>query len=168
MPRPLKVVIPPARVGALSRAYAAVATTRFAKAISRHVNWKLDPWLLRVSGGRFATTLMFRCALLETQGAHTGLVRRNPVIYFHDGNRVTIFASNAGSPVDPDWFHNLHANPLVTFAGFPMQANVVTGENELERLTEMGDRVFPAFRTYREQAARTGRTVPIVQLSQGN
>lgn len=161
----LRVVRPPDRAGLLRRAYATLATTRAAKATSRRVNWKLDPWLLRVSGGRLATTLMFPCAVLETEGARSGLVRRNAIIYFHDGDRVTIFASNAGSPDDPSWFHNLRANPLATLGGVAMRADIVFDPAEQARLNEMGDRVFPGFRTYRKQAARCGREVAVVQLS---
>ena len=46
-----------------------------------------------------------------------------------------------------------------------MQADIVKDAGEQERLSQLGDRVFPAFETYRKQAARTGREVPIVQLS---
>jgi hypothetical protein len=83
------------------------------------VNWKLDPLLLRISNGRIATTLVFPTALLETRGAKSGLPRRNAIIYFHDGNRVTIVASNAGATRHPAWYHNLQAHPDVTFGGIP-------------------------------------------------
>ncbi len=161
----LRVVTPPQQASVFRRAYAALAATRLAKVISRHINWKLDPWLLRVSGGRFATTLMFRAAVLETRGARSGLVRRNAIIYFHDEARVTVFGSNAGSAHNPSWVHNLIANPFVTFGGIAMKAHVVTDECEQERLHQQGDLVFPAFKTYRRQAAAAGREVPIIQLA---
>ena len=44
-------------------------------------------------------------------------MRRNVVIYFHDGDRVTIVASKLGLPQHPAWFHNLRADPDVTFGG---------------------------------------------------
>jgi deazaflavin-dependent oxidoreductase (nitroreductase family) len=161
----LKHVDPNRTPGVFARAYAALSATRVAKFISRHVNWKLDPVLLRLTGGRFATTLVFPTALLETTGARTGATRQNAVIYFHDGDRVTIVASNAGSPQDPAWFHNLQANPDVSFGGIAMHANVVTDEIERERLWRLADRVFPAFANYRRDAAETQRSIPIVQLS---
>ena len=40
--------------------------------------------------------LVLPTALLETRGARTGRLRRNGVIYFHDGKRVTIIASKLG------------------------------------------------------------------------
>jgi deazaflavin-dependent oxidoreductase (nitroreductase family) len=151
--------------GWFGRAYSAIAATRSSRFISRHVNWKLDPFLLRVTRGRFATTLVFPTALLETRGARSGLARRNAIIYFHDGDRVTIVASNAGDVRDPAWFHNLRANPDVIFGGEPMHATVVTDHAERDRLWTLADRVFPAFTSYRDNAAKVHRTIPIVQLT---
>ena len=45
-----------------------------------------------------------------------------------------------------------------------MRATVVDDEAERERLWELADRVFPAFATYRRDAARVNRAIPIVQL----
>ena len=46
-----------------------------------------------------------------------------------------------------------------------MKADIVVSAEEQKRLIDLGDRVFPAFETYRKQAPLTGRDVPIVQLS---
>src|SRR6185436_19073459 len=138
--------------------------TAVARFVSRHVSWKLDPLLLRVTRGRLATTLMFPTAVLETTGAKSGARRRNAIIYFHDGDRVTIVASNAGSPRHPSWYHNLRAHPDVVFAGRAMHATIVRDEAERARLWPLADRVFPAFASYRRDAAAVQRTIPIVQL----
>ena len=87
------------------------------------------------------------------------------MIYFHDGERVIIVASNAGAPRHPSWFHNIRSNPPVTLGGVRMLASVVHGEHDERRLTELGDRVFPAFASYRREAAQHGRAVPIVELT---
>jgi deazaflavin-dependent oxidoreductase (nitroreductase family) len=161
----LRHVAPTEPPGPATRAYSAFGATRFARFVSRHVNWKLDPFLLRVSRGRLASTLMIPTALLETRGAKSGARRRNAVIYFHDGDRAVIAASNAGSPQNPAWFHNLRAHPDVTFGGVPMRATVVEDPAEAERLWVLADRVFPAFAAYRHDAAEAHRTIPLVQLT---
>ena len=161
----LRYVDPNRRPGVFVRAYAAFAATRFATFVSRHVNWKLDPWLLRVTRGRLATTLVFPTALLETRGARSGARRRNAIIYFNDGDRVTIAASNAGAARNPAWYHNLCAHPDVTFGGIAMRATVVTDPADRERLWRLADRVFPAFANYRRDAASSNRTIPVVQLT---
>lgn len=151
--------------GLFARAWSALAATRLSRFVSRHVSWKLDPLLLRLTRGRLATTLVFPTALLETTGARSGTPRRNAVIYFHDGDRVTVVASNAGSPRHPSWYHNLRAHPDVVMGGIPMRATVVDDVGERERLWRLADRVFPAFASYRRDAARVNRRIPIVQLA---
>ncbi len=107
---------------------------------------------------------MFPTAVLETTGAKSGARRQNAVIYFHDGDRITMIASNAGSARHPSWYHNLRARRDVTFGGTPMRATVVEDAAERTRLWGLADRVFPAFANYRRAAATVNRTIPIVQL----
>lgn len=133
--------------------------------MSVHVVWKLDPNLMRLTRGRLGMGLVLPTALLETKGARSGAVRRNGVIYFHDGERVTIVASKLGLPEHPAWFHNLQAHPEVTLGGVPMRATVVGDEAERERLWALADRVFAPYADYRREAAKANRTIPIVQLT---
>lgn len=159
-------VDPPVRRGPVFRAYAEVfGTTRPAMWFSRRFLWRIDPMVKRLTGGRAGLAVGLPTALLETRGARTGQVRRNVVIYFHDGDRVTIVASKFGYPDNPSWFYNARAHPEVVFAGAPYRASVVEDEAERARLWELADRVFPPFRTYRDRATRTGRTIPILQLT---
>jgi deazaflavin-dependent oxidoreductase (nitroreductase family) len=164
----LRYVDPSRPLGWFARFYAALAATRLSRLVSRYVSWKLDPLLLRATRGRLATALVFPTAVLETVGAKSGARRRNAVIYFHDRDRVTIVASNAGSPHHPSWYHNLRAHPDVVFGGVAMRATVVSDERERRRLWQLADRVFPAFTSYRRDAARVNRTIPIVQLAPRN
>jgi deazaflavin-dependent oxidoreductase (nitroreductase family) len=114
--------------------------------------------------GRISSTGPVASALLETRGARSGQLRRNSVLYFHDGDRITIIASKRGAPKHPDWYYNLRANPDVHLGGMPFRAEVVEDEAERVRLWQLADRVFPQFATYREWAGRFGRAIPIVQL----
>jgi deazaflavin-dependent oxidoreductase (nitroreductase family) len=133
--------------------------------MSVHIVWKLDPYLMRATRGRLGMGLVMPTALLETRGAKNGALRRNAVIYFHDGERVTIVASKLGLPNHPAWFHNLQADPDVVFGGIPMRAMVVGDEAERKRLWVLADRVFAPYAAYRREAAKANRAIPIVQLS---
>jgi len=164
----VRTVDPTRPPGWFRRFYAMVAATRPALFISRHLNWYVDPWLLQHTRGRLASTLVFPTGVLETRGARTGAVRRNAVIYFHDiegdRERVIVAASNAGAPRHPNWFHNLVADPEVTFGGVPMRASVVD-DADRGRLWVLADNVFPAFARYRRVAAARDRTIPLVALT---
>jgi deazaflavin-dependent oxidoreductase (nitroreductase family) len=165
MPAQLKYVDPNCPRSWFSRLLAALSSTRLGRFISAKVVWKVDPYLLRATRGRVGMGLVLPTALLETRGAKTGAVRRNGVIYFHDDDRVTIIASRAGDERHPAWFHNLRANPDVMFGGVPMRATVVEDQAERQRLWKLADRVFAPYATYRRDAARANRTIPIVQLT---
>src|SRR5215472_11253748 len=122
--RTLRHVDPRAPRGLLYRSYVSLAGSRFARwlattSIWSAIVWKIDPYLLRLTRGRLGTGLLLPTALLQTRGARTGLVRRNAVIYFHDRQRVTIIASQAGRPDNPSWYYNARANPDVLLGGHP-------------------------------------------------
>jgi deazaflavin-dependent oxidoreductase (nitroreductase family) len=161
----LRHVDPRAPRGLLYRAYARFVGTRIAMWLSPRLVWKVDPYLMRLTGGRVGTGLMLPTALLETRGARTGRRRSNGVIYFHDGERVTIIASKLGLPEHPSWFHNARINPDVLLGGRPFRVEVVDDEAARTRLWELADRVFPPYASYRARAARAGRTIPILQLT---
>jgi deazaflavin-dependent oxidoreductase (nitroreductase family) len=160
----LRYVDPYERRGRLYRLVCRLAISRAGLWLSAAVAWKLDPHLLKLSGGRFSSTGPVAAALLETQGARTGRPRRNATLYFHDGERVTIIASKRGAPANPAWYYNLHKHPDVVFGGQPFRAEIVEDEAERERLWDLADRVFPQFADYRDWAGRAGRVIPIVQL----
>ena len=165
MPTRLKYVDPNRRPGLFSRTYAAFSNTRLGRFLSVHVAWKVDPFLMRITRGHLGLDLTIPTALLETRGAKSGALRRNVVIYFHDGERVTIVASKLGFENHPAWFHNLRANPDVTLGGVSMQATIVTDEAERSRLWALADGVFAPYAAYRREAAKVNRAIPIVQLT---
>ena len=161
----LPYVDPQASRGPLYRAYVRFLGTRLAAWLSIHVVWRVDPYVMRLTGGRIGMGLMLPTALLQTRGARSGETRRNGVIYFNDGDDVVIVASKLGAPEHPAWFHNVRANPAVSLGGVPFHAEAVEDQADRARLWALADRVFPPYATYRERAGRTGRTIPIVRLT---
>jgi deazaflavin-dependent oxidoreductase (nitroreductase family) len=132
--------------------------------VSRLVAWRLDPLVLRLTGGRLGFGLLLPTAVLETRGARSGARRRNAVVYFHDGDAVVLVASKGGAPRHPAWFHNARAHPAVRFGDEAFTAAAVDDGAERDRLWSLADRVYPPFATYRARAARTGREIPILRL----
>lgn len=102
--------------------------------------------------------------LLTTIGARSGKRRVNPMMYLPEGERLFVFASKAGAPTNPDWFHNLVANPDVSVEVgtevFEATATVVEGD-ERDRVYAEQARRYPGFADYQE---KTDRTIPVVGL----
>ena len=59
-------------------------------------------------GGDFTGVPM---VIVHHIGARSGIVRHAPLAYLPNGDDVVIFASKGGAPTNPDWYHNLIANP---------------------------------------------------------
>jgi len=102
--------------------------------------------------------------LLTTTGARSGARRTTPLAYLADGDRILIFASKAGAPTHPAWYHNLLAHPEVTVEiggeTRAVRAVVLTGD-ERDRLFAQQARRMPGFAEYQ---ARTSRVIPVVAL----
>ena len=130
----------------------------------RIFGWRLVPRLVRLTGGRLSLIPAVRTALLETKDARNGRPHRRVVIYFHDGERVTIIPSKGGLPEDPFWYENAMAEPNVVFGGQSFRAELVLDEAQQARLWALADRYFPPYAAYRARAGRSGRRIPILQL----
>ncbi|MGH7747471.1 MAG: nitroreductase family deazaflavin-dependent oxidoreductase [Candidatus Dormibacteria bacterium] len=102
--------------------------------------------------------------LLHSTGARSGAERINPVAYQQVGGDLAIFASKAGAPTNPDWYHNLVANPRATVEvgteTFPVTARVADGQ-EREDIWTRQKQVMPGFAGYE---AKAGRKIPVVIL----
>jgi deazaflavin-dependent oxidoreductase (nitroreductase family) len=102
--------------------------------------------------------------LLHHFGARSGTERVNPVAYRRDGDSYVVFASKAGAPTNPDWFHNLQAHPEVDVEvgaeTIPVKARVAEGD-ERDRLWELQKKEYPGFADYE---AKTSRQIPVVVL----
>jgi deazaflavin-dependent oxidoreductase (nitroreductase family) len=113
-------------------------------------------------GGRFEG---FPLLLLHHRGARSGKERVNPLAYRAlEGGALAVFASKGGAPRNPDWYHNVRANPdvRVEVAGRRIRARARVAEGEeRERIWRAQASEVPAFGTYQ---ARTGRTIPVVIL----
>ncbi len=58
--------------------------------------------------------------LLHTTGAKSGKQRIAPLAYFTVDGKMIIIGSKAGADTNPDWVHNLRANPRPTSRSAPM------------------------------------------------
>jgi len=112
-------------------------------------------------GGPFEGAPML---LLHTTGARSGEERVNPMVYLDLDGRRFVFASKAGAPSHPAWYHNLVANPSVSVEvgseTYGANARPLEGE-ERDRIYAEQCRRMPGFAEYQE---KTDRVIPVVEL----
>jgi deazaflavin-dependent oxidoreductase (nitroreductase family) len=103
--------------------------------------------------------------LLHHTGARSGQSRINPLAYQSDQGRYVIFASKAGAPTNPDWYHNLKAHPNVKIEVGTDTIDVVAGEAtgaERDRLFRTQAERIPQFADYEQ---KTERVIPVIVLT---
>jgi deazaflavin-dependent oxidoreductase (nitroreductase family) len=103
--------------------------------------------------------------LLHHTGAKSGKQRINPLAYQRNGDRYVIFASKAGAPTNPDWYHNLKAHPEVAIEVGTETIHAVASEasdDERERLFRAQAQRSPQFAAYQD---KTDRVIPAIILT---
>jgi deazaflavin-dependent oxidoreductase (nitroreductase family) len=102
--------------------------------------------------------------ILHTRGAKTGQERVNPVVYQPVGDALAVFASKSGAPTNPDWYHNLKANPDVKVEVGTDTINArarILDDDEREPIWEKQKQLMPGFAEYEQ---KTSRQIPVVLL----
>ena len=128
-----------------------------------NVGNKVDPVLMRATGGRLKSTVNAPTVLLIHTGAKSGRKRSTPLAYFTQGDDVILIASSGGAPHHPAWFHNLLANPDVELwskgVGGRYRAREAEGA-ERARLWELATGFYPGYARYQERAG--DRRIPVI------
>ena len=118
----------------------------------------------RANGGKVQSFGNAPLLILHTTGAKSGEERESPVLYREQGDDLVIFASFAGAPVNPAWFHNLVANPEATIElgteTRTVRARIAEGE-ERDLLWEWNKQDYATFGDYE---TKTDRVIPVVIL----
>jgi deazaflavin-dependent oxidoreductase (nitroreductase family) len=131
-----------------------------------NVGNRVDPFLMRATGGRVRTTLNAPTVLLTHTGAKSGKKRTTPLAYFTDGDDVIMIASAGGAQKHPAWYRNVSANPEVELwtkgGGGRYRAVEAQGEQR-QRLWDKATAFYPGFAKYQERAR--DRLIPVIVCS---
>ena len=118
----------------------------------RKVAPRVDPPLLRISGGRFSSVYPTPVMLLTTTGAKSGLPRTLPLLYVADGDSLI--------------YRNLKAHPEVE-----VLAGKHTGTYTASEITDPAEREnawaksVDQYAGYSDYEVRAGnRTIPLIRL----
>ncbi|MHA3019762.1 nitroreductase family deazaflavin-dependent oxidoreductase [Mycobacterium sp. BMJ-28] len=119
----------------------------------------------RASGGKAGGIFEGKpLVLVHHVGAKSGTERIAPLVPLLDDDRIFIFASKGGADTNPDWYHNLVANPdTVVELGtdrFAVTARVLDGA-ERDDVYAKQVAVEPQFGDYQRN---TTRVIPVIEL----
>lgn len=131
---------------------------------------RVNVWLYRRTNGRIGGMWRVGAAfrkpvpvcLLTHRGRKSGREFTAPLLFLRDGDRVVLVASQGGLPTDPQWYHNVVADPHVVVqirgevrAMMARTATPVEREALWPRLVEL----YADFDSYQEW---TERVIPVV------
>ncbi|MCW2641626.1 MAG: hypothetical protein JWP76_3932 [Dactylosporangium sp.] len=105
--------------------------------------------------------------LVHHKGQRSGRDYVSPVMYLPgESERIYVFASKAGAPTNPDWYHNLTAAGNATVEvgtdTYAVTVTELTGE-ERDRIYAEQARRYPGFGEY-EEKTKGVRLIPVLAL----
>lgn len=110
----------------------------------------------RANGGKVAQFGDAPLVILHTIGARSGEVREVPLVALIQGDAMYVFASKAGAPTNPDWYHNLKAHPEIDVeygtGTFRAQLRELPRDEAQARLADQAE-LMPSFGEYVTSAA---------------
>jgi deazaflavin-dependent oxidoreductase (nitroreductase family) len=119
----------------------------------------------RANGGVVGGTFEGRpLLLLHHIGAKSGVERVSPLMYQSLDGGYAIFGSKGGADTNPDWFHNVVANPDIEVEvgsdNVAVRARIVEGD-ERSAIWEPWKSRFQFFAEYEQ---KTSRRIPVIVL----
>jgi deazaflavin-dependent oxidoreductase (nitroreductase family) len=122
--------------------------------------------LYRLTGGRI-TPRHRHVVLLTTRGRKSGREHTVLLQSFPDGpegENLVLVAANSGKPTQPDWFHNLKADPAARVEVMARTMRVRAEQLPTDEADALWPRILRHAPTYRMYRKATERVIPLVRL----
>jgi deazaflavin-dependent oxidoreductase (nitroreductase family) len=117
------------------------------------------------AGGEIEGMHRDRLVLLTTVGAKTGQHRTTPMMHVPTEGGILVIASANAAPDDPQWFHNLVADPRVhveeSDTEYDAQATVLAGARRAAEWKAL----VAAYPFFEKHQAKVDREIPLVELA---
>ncbi len=102
--------------------------------------------------------------LLTTTGAKSGQPRLAPLAYLTIDQKMIIIGSKAGADTNPDWVHNLRANPRAHVEVGTEAYDVIARELPADERDETYPKVVAAAPGFGDYQSKTSRVIPLFEL----
>ena len=114
-----------------------------------------------VVGGPFEGATLL---LLTTTGAKSGQRRLAPLAYLTIDGKTIIIGSKAGADTNPDWVHNLRANPKAHIEVGEEAYDVTARELPPAERDDMYPKVVALAPGFGDYQSKTSRVIPLFEL----
>ena len=102
--------------------------------------------------------------LLTSTGAKSGQPRLAPLAYLAIDGKMIIIGSKAGADTNPDWVHNLRANPSAHIEVGTEEYDVTARELPSDERDQIFGKIVAAAPGFGDYQANTSRVIPLFEL----
>ena len=102
--------------------------------------------------------------LLTMRGARSGKVRKVPLMRVEHDGTYAVVGSQGGAPKDPQWVHNLRADPRITLQDGTTVTDVVARQVTDAERDAWWERCVAAYPPYADYQTKTDRLIPVFVL----
>ncbi len=102
--------------------------------------------------------------VVTSRGAKSGKLRKNPVMRVEHNGKYAAIGSKGGDPKNPEWVHNLRADPHVELQDGPNRWDMIAREVEGDERAEWWERGVAAYPDYAAYQSWTDRLIPVFVL----
>ncbi len=124
------------------------------------------------SGGQRANTLRdtgLPIIVVTTRGAKSGKIRKFALMRVEHDGQYALVASKGGTPENPNWYHNLVAEPgAVMIQDGPEPFDVVVREVTGDEKATWWERAVAAYPPYVDYQTKTTRQIPVFVATRKN
>jgi deazaflavin-dependent oxidoreductase (nitroreductase family) len=104
--------------------------------------------------------------LLTSTGARSGQPRLAPLAYVTIDQKMIIIGSKAGADTNPDWVHNLRANPRAHIEVGTEAYDVTARELPRDERDQTYPKVVAVAPGFGDYQSKTSRVIPLFELQQ--
>jgi deazaflavin-dependent oxidoreductase (nitroreductase family) len=102
--------------------------------------------------------------LLTSTGAKSGQPRLAPLAYLTIDGKIIVIGSKAGADTNPDWVHNLRANPRAHIEVGTDAYDVIARELPSDERDATYPKVVALAPAFGDYQAKTSRIIPLFEL----
>lgn len=120
----------------------------------------------RANGGQLSGDMTgLPVLLLTTIGRRSGAEHTTPLGYIEHGGAYVVAASAGGAPSNPDWYHNLVADPTASIEVGTREHQAIARTATSDLRAELFDALATSLPGLADYARSAGREIPVVVLT---
>lgn len=106
--------------------------------------------------------------LLTTTGAKSGQPRLAPLALVEIDGKMLIVGSKAGADTNPDWVHNLRANPRAHAEFGTESYDVAARELQAGERDDAYSKIVGIYPTFGDYQRKTNRVIPVFEITRAD